>query len=87
MDAMFVADGPFAAQASAQIRRRSSPSLLQRTLSVVSPRLAAKVQTEDAQIIEGFPNVELNNLLLKLLGLEGLAAPNNGTDGFWDKYF
>lgn len=33
-----------------------------------------------------FQNVELYNLVLKLLGAEAWAAPTNGTIGFWDRY-
>jgi hypothetical protein len=46
------------------------------------------IQDERAlQVIPGFDNVNIYNLVTsKLLGLEKLA-PNNGTDGFWDQYF
>lgn len=37
-------------------------------------------------IMPGFANVELYNLVLRLLGIEAWTAPNNGTAGFWDMY-
>jgi len=35
--------------------------------------------------MEGFDNVQLYNLVCKLLGLKN-GAPNNGTKGFWDEW-
>lgn len=37
--------------------------------------------------MNGFQNVEVYNLVTKLLGLEHKRAHTNGTVGFWDKYF
>jgi hypothetical protein len=37
-------------------------------------------------MMEGFLNVAIYNLVMRLLGIEGWAAVNNGTPGFWDKY-
>jgi hypothetical protein len=34
--------------------------------------------------MKGFQNVEIYNLIIRLLGIEGQAASNNGTTGFWD---
>jgi len=36
--------------------------------------------------MNGFPNVEIYNLVMKLLGTEAWAVKTNGTTGFWDKY-
>ena len=36
--------------------------------------------------MERFENVEVYNLVLKLLGIADYAAGNNGTVGFWDNY-
>jgi len=36
--------------------------------------------------MNGFQNVEIYNLVMKLLGIEN-KAPTNGTDNFWDLYF
>ncbi|KAG9315860.1 Phosphodiest-domain-containing protein [Chiua virens] len=41
---------------------------------------------DDTYIIPTFPNIELYNLITRLLGIEAWAALNNGTAGFWDKY-
>ncbi|KAG8992013.1 hypothetical protein FRB90_001117, partial [Tulasnella sp. 427] len=35
-------------------------------------------------VMEGFQNVEIYGLVMKLLGLNG--APTNGTEGFWDAW-
>ncbi|KAG8990376.1 hypothetical protein FRB90_001789, partial [Tulasnella sp. 427] len=35
-------------------------------------------------VMEGFQNVEIYGLVVKLLGLKG--APTNGTEGFWDAW-
>jgi hypothetical protein len=36
--------------------------------------------------MNGFQNVEIYNLVVKLLGID-TKANTNGTDGFWDLYF
>jgi hypothetical protein len=73
MRAMFVADGPFARRTNAQLRARNGPSL----------NLLSRNSRE--RLIPGFANLELYNLISKILGLT--PAPNNGTEGFWDQYF
>ena len=35
----------------------------------------------------GFENVQIYGLVMKLLGIEEHAAKTNGTIGFWDQYF
>ena len=42
---------------------------------------------DDAYVMNGFQNVEIYNLVMKLLGIEDMAARTNGTSGFWDQYF
>ena len=37
--------------------------------------------------MDTFQNVEIYNLMMKLLGIEKHAARTNGTTGFWDNYF
>lgn len=38
-------------------------------------------------MIPGFDNLEVYNLVVRLLGIaEEKQAPNNGTVGFWDSY-
>ena len=86
MRAMFVADGPFAAKA----KRRALESIprWRRALHHVAPRIVQRKVRGwlDTRIIDPFPNIELNGLVLKILGLQDLAPGNNGTVGFWDKY-
>lgn len=36
--------------------------------------------------MQPFANVEIYNLVMKLLGISDKAAPTNGTVGFWDQY-
>lgn len=86
MRAMFVADGPFATKA----KRRALESMprWRRALHHVAPRIVPP-NVEGwlrTRIIDPFPNVELNGLVLKILGLQDSAPGNNGTVGFWDKY-
>jgi hypothetical protein len=37
--------------------------------------------------MNGFQNVEVYNLVMRLLAIGDKAARTNGTDGFWDVYF
>ena len=38
--------------------------------------------------MDGFENVEIYNLVMKLLGIsQAETAQTNGTTGFWDTYF
>ena len=78
MQAMFVAHGPFSTDAKVQHRRRSLVS-----------RGADKgwlSTSRDTYIMQPFRNVEIYNLIMKLLGISEHAAPTNGTNGFWDQY-
>ncbi|RPD62707.1 Phosphodiest-domain-containing protein [Lentinus tigrinus ALCF2SS1-7] len=98
MHAMFVAHGPFSsvvkaieadrikAQANSKnpVRRFLDP-LLGRDLA--RPNKGWHSTSEDTYVMETFDNVEIYNLMMKLLGVEEHAAPTNGTKGFWDKYF
>jgi len=36
--------------------------------------------------MNGFQNVEIYNLVVKLLGIEDKAAATNGTKGFWEQF-
>lgn len=80
MQAMFVAHGPFSVQAKAQHQRRSKIA-----------HLSARANegwhstSDDAYIMKSFQNVEIYNLVMKLLGIDNIAN-NNGTVGFWDRY-
>lgn len=82
MQAMFVAHGPFSAvvkdlhQAKQQSRRGLSWA-----------NKGWHSTSEDTYVMNTFANVEIYNLIMKLLGIEDYAAGNNGTLGFWDSYF
>ncbi|KAI0826795.1 Phosphodiest-domain-containing protein [Trametes gibbosa] len=89
MHAMFVAHGPFSAAVKAiEAQRASTPA---RRLGALLGRRAESAGWHsvagDAYVMETFENVQIYNLMMKLLGIEDLAAPTNGTAGFWDKYF
>ncbi|KAF9503081.1 hypothetical protein BS47DRAFT_1310273 [Hydnum rufescens UP504] len=96
MHAAFVADGPFTTLLKR--RRRERSSFLLRSLPVWMRRRIAPRWIRDAdvdtlrrrgepQIIEGFENVEVYGLIVKLLGIEPrFAAATNGTVGFWERY-
>ena len=86
MHAMFVAHGPFSAVAKAVHQSRSY-------MSSFAPRglwnsnKGWHSTADDVYIMEGFENVQIYGLVMRLLGLEQQAAPTNGTKGFWDNYF
>ncbi|KAF9491782.1 Phosphodiest-domain-containing protein [Pleurotus eryngii] len=82
MRAIFIAHGPFSAVAKALQRSAFSAFHFLSCLNV-----GKRAVSDDAHIVEGFQNVELYNLVIKLLGTQQYAAKNNGTSGFWDKYF
>jgi len=75
MYAMFVAHGPFSAVAK----------ILQQASS--RPNLGWHSTSDDTYVMDGFQNVEIYNLVMKLLGIEDRAAETNGTPGFWNRYF
>ncbi|TFK40742.1 Phosphodiest-domain-containing protein [Crucibulum laeve] len=81
MHAMFVAHGPFSFEAKAQHARKS---LFAR--SAAHSKEGWHSTSDDTYIMDRFANVEIYNLVIKLLGIESQAASNNGTAGFWDKY-
>lgn len=83
MRAVFVAHGPFSTDAKA-IHHGRSMSLRSRW-----PLDADKDWHSilgSAYVMNGFENVEIYNLIMKLLGIEAQATNTNGTTGFWDKY-
>ncbi|KAF7980584.1 hypothetical protein HWV62_37336, partial [Athelia sp. TMB] len=82
MHAMFVAHGPFAAVTKAL---HQSGSLGSRALS--RPNKGWHSTADDTYVMDTFKNVEIYNLVIKLLGIEANAASTNGTAGFWDVYF
>jgi hypothetical protein len=84
MRAMFVAHGPFSTDAKTMHHGRKMLSYLPRW-----PLYADKgwhSTSGSAYVMNGFQNVEIYNLIMKLLGIEAQATKTNGTIGFWDKY-
>ena len=84
MHAMFVAHGPFSSVVKA-IQQSDNSRFLKRFLS--RPNKGWHSTSNDTYVMETFQNVEIYNLMMKLLGIESSVAPTNGTQGFWDKYF
>ena len=84
MHAMFVAHGPFSSVVKA-IQQSDSSRFFKRFLS--RPNKGWHSTADDTYVMETFQNVEIYNLMMKLLGIEDHVAPTNGTKGFWDKYF
>ncbi|KAG6836708.1 hypothetical protein H0H93_004684 [Arthromyces matolae] len=76
MHAMFIAHGPFSTDVKSLHQSGTKPKTGDHWHST----------TSNTYIMERFPNVEIYNLVIKLLGIDEYAAPNNGSVGFWDKY-
>lgn len=81
MYAVFVAHGPFSTNVKDVHDKRSS-SLLRRA----NHRPGWHSIQDSAYVMNGFENVEVYGLVMKLLGLEDWSARNNATRNFWDKY-
>ncbi|KIJ64399.1 hypothetical protein HYDPIDRAFT_28347 [Hydnomerulius pinastri MD-312] len=80
MGAIFVAHGPFSHGAKSLSLSSSSSS---------SPSASSDMwhsTADDAYIMPGFPNVEIYNLIMRLLDIEEWGVATNGTRGFWDAY-
>ena len=83
MHAVFVAHGPFSTVAKATHHSRS----ISHHPRWFSNHDKGWHSTSDATyVMNDFQNVEIYNLVMKLLGIEAQAAKTNGTTGFWDKY-
>jgi len=81
MQAIFVAHGPFSIDTKTHLQRRlHSFHTLPRSLD------GWHSTSDDTFVMSPFPNVEIYNLIIKLLGVSSYAARNNGTVGFWDQY-
>lgn len=80
MHAMFVAHGPFTAVVKTLHQGRSLSAR-------VSKDEGWHSTSDDAYVMKRFANVEIYNLVIRLLGIEHVAAKTNGTVGFWDQYF
>lgn len=84
MHAMFVAHGPFSSVVKA-VEQTRAQSLLPRLLS--RPNKGWHSTSDDTYVMDTFENVNIYNLMIKLLGIEKYAASTNGTEGFWDQFF
>ncbi|KAE9408893.1 Phosphodiest-domain-containing protein [Gymnopus androsaceus JB14] len=80
MHAMFVAHGPFSAVVK-DLHKSSFKAWLP------WKNKGWHSTSDDTYVMDTFPNVEIYGLVAKLLGMEESSSPNNGTAGFWDKYF
>lgn len=87
MHAVFVAHGPFSTNVKDVHSERSVASSVARLSKQGSPSPGWHSIEDSVYVMEGFENVQIYGLVMKLLGLENWAARNNGTQGFWDKYF
>jgi hypothetical protein len=82
MYAIFVAHGPFSVVAKAT--HHSQSASLRRWFS--NPDKGWHSASNETYVMEGFQNVEIYNLVMKLLGIQAQAAKTNGTNEFWDNY-
>ena len=78
MHAIFVAHGPFSAVMKAAHTQNSALS---------RPNKGWHSVSDDVYVMDTFQNVEIYNLVIKLLVIEDKGASTNGTEGFWDIYF
>ena len=69
MHAIFVAHGPFASTLKAGLRKRAD----------------FEKRADGVTVIPGFANLEIYNLVARLLAIESPAL-NNGTRGFWERF-
>jgi len=78
MHAMFVAHGPFSNVVKALHHQSWMPNKNKGWHST----------SDDVYVMDGFQNVEVYNLAMRLLGVpKNVWAKTNGTAGFWDRYF
>ena len=80
MHAMFVAHGPFSTNVK-DVHSKREPKMKAVMGWITSNR------EKPGYMIDGFENVQVYGLVMKLLGLESWSANNNATKGYWDKYF
>ena len=81
MHAMFVAHGPFSTNVKDVHSKRSVWQSVRRRKS------GFHSISDEATVLDGFQNVQVYGLVMKLLGIERWSASNNGTKAFWDKYY
>ncbi|CAL1712403.1 unnamed protein product [Somion occarium] len=85
MHAMFVAHGSFPSLVKSVHQARSEANIFARRL--YKPSQGWHSTSDNTYVMDTFRNVEIYNLMMRLLGIEKNAASTNGTKGFWDKYF
>ncbi|KAK7690300.1 hypothetical protein QCA50_006957 [Cerrena zonata] len=85
MHAMFVAHGTFPSLIKSLHQSRSEANIFARRL--FNANKGWHSTSDNTYVMDTFPNVEIYNLMMKLLGIEKYAASTNGTKGFWDNYF
>ena len=85
MHAMFVAHGTFPSLVKSLHQSRSEANFLARRL--FNSNKGWHSTSDNTYVMDTFQNVEIYNLMMKLLGIEKHAARTNGTTGFWDNYF
>jgi hypothetical protein len=76
MQAMFVAHGPFSVDVKAQHKSQQKGS----------KNKVWHFASGDTYIMERFENVQIYNLVMRLLSIQSYAASTNGTVDFWNKY-
>ncbi|TFL02619.1 alkaline-phosphatase-like protein [Pterulicium gracile] len=87
MQAMFVAHGPFAAVTKALHSQKIASASSSSTGELAVKNKGWHSVADDVFVMDPFANVEIYNLVVKLLGVpEGKVAGTNGTEGFWDTY-
>jgi hypothetical protein len=84
MSGIFVAHGPFSTDAKAMHHGRNM--LSRRPRWSLDADKGWHSTSDSGYVTNAFKNVEIYNLIMKLLGIEGQAAKTNGTTGFWDIY-
>ncbi|KAI6098123.1 nucleotide pyrophosphatase [Pisolithus sp. B1] len=85
MRAIFVAHGPFSTGVKG-ITSRALGAGAYETMRAEEGEVNGWHSTAtDEHIVQGFQNVEIYNLVMRLLGVDDVAA-TNGTVGFWDAY-
>ena len=78
MRAIFIAHGPFSDDVKALHHQSWIPN----------NNKGCRSTADDVYVMDEFQNVEVYNLVMKLLGVpKDIRAKTNGTVGFWDRYF
>lgn len=87
MQAIFLAHGPFATGVVKTTRITGLPALWRIIRDLwFPPPLQHYSEFPNQHLPDDFRNLEVYNLITKILAIDRHAAPNNGTAGFWDVY-